>query len=54
MAPSEQANMTRRAAERGCAAAMIALGLWHREGEEGLKQAGAYTRSLFQLNLSHV
>ena len=42
--------MTRRAAERGCAAAMIALGLWHREGEEGLGQddvkAGAYTSSL--------
>ena len=36
--------MTRRAAEGGCAAAMIALGLWHREGEE----AGASTRSHFR------
>jgi len=48
MAPSELAKLTRRAADRGCASAQAALGVWHQHGDEGLEQDDVKAAALFR------
>ena len=48
MAPSERAKQCISAAEGGCAASLTLLGVWHREGEEGLQQDDVKAAALFR------
>jgi hypothetical protein len=48
MATSELAKLTRRAADRACARAQAALGVWHQQGLEGLEQDHVKAAALFR------